>query len=178
MYELSVILGTMRDSITRRYESGDPTPERQGFRDGATAVIDRLQDWLDQDNLSISREDRRKLNSSNALFLIRAFRRYGTRWFTASDVIESDPRINRDATQAKYWNLLEEAGTATGRGRTDGRWRVTEDGVRFIRGQLAVPEYRVTQGGHLLRLEGDMVTIAEVVGSRFDYREHMDDQRT
>lgn len=50
----------------------------------------------------------------------------------------------------KYWGLIETDPTA----KRSGRWRVTDFGIRFLRGQETVKEIAVVKDDQVVRFEG------------------------
>jgi hypothetical protein len=135
----------------------------------------RLQAMENRGEIVAAKTDKRKFNRSCALLVLRAYELHGNDWFVAKDVIRAfeDEGINEDSRQAKHWGLIEEAGTHTGHGKTDGVWRVTSLGARFANNEVFIPAYRVTRNGTLLRLEGDDMNLRAALGEYFDYDKHM-----
>lgn len=113
---------------------------------------------------------RRKLNSGMARSLIRMYRRAGLDWINVPTQI---PARSREEGKLRYWGLVEEAGDLRDDGGHAGWWRVTEQGGAFVRRELLVPKYARIYDSRCLGLHGELVSITECLGSRFDYGELM-----
>ena len=59
------------------------------------------------------------------------------------------------------------------RGGRAGWWRLTEQGSAFVQGLMKVQKYAKIYDSRLLKLDGELVTIRDVLGSRFNYDELM-----
>ena len=169
---LEQALGALRTRL-----EGEQAPLVRANIEGRIKALDHILGKVYANELTITVIDRRKFNRSNALFVAHALHRHGHDWFLASEIIESDPLINRDATQAKHWGLIEEAKTHTGHGKTDGYWRITPLGRDFVEGRHRVHSHRLSRAGTLIGFEGDSLTLAQALGEQFDYDEHMAAQR-
>jgi hypothetical protein len=71
--------------------------------------------------------------------------------------------------KARYWDLVEEASEKRADGGRAGWWRLTDHGVMFVRGLVTIPLHARIYDGRCLGFEGEQVTIADAVGSKFDY---------
>ena len=69
--------------------------------------------------------------------------------------------------------LIEASDGRTGTANSTGKWRLTKAGRRYVRGELAVPEFALVFDGKVRSFEGDRVTIREALGTRFSYEELM-----
>lgn len=78
-----------------------------------------------------------------------------------------------DASRLKYWDLVVEEKQRREDGGRSGYWRVTGRGRDFIFGVATLPKYSYIYDDRLLRQDGPMVSIIDVLGKRFDYRELM-----
>lgn len=72
-----------------------------------------------------------------------------------------------EAGKARYWGLVEE------HPETSGLWRLTVFGESFVRGAARVPKYAQVYDGRCLGLAGDLVSIHDTLGKKFDYAELM-----
>lgn len=72
------------------------------------------------------------------------------------------------------WGLIERAPDRAKDGNpSTGLYRVTDLGRRFVHGEATVPARAITYNDELLRLEGEPVSIRDVLGDRFDYGDLM-----
>ena len=82
-------------------------------------------------------------------------------WVKATDVFAGG-----DYAKIRYWGLIE---------GVNGRWRVTEDGRRFLNKEIKLSEYAVVGiGGDFIGFNGDELYVQELV-SGFDemFNSHM-----
>lgn len=68
-----------------------------------------------------------------------------------------------EAGKLRFWGLLEPDP------RRRGWWRLTQRGVRFVKGEESVRKYAHTFNNELLFSSGPTVTINDCLGSSFDY---------
>lgn len=110
---------------------------------------------------------RRPLNSGMARSLITMWLAAGRGWQHVPTTVGGR---SREEGKLRYWSLIEEA---TEQRRPDGGragyWRLTEDGEQFVRGLRWVPRYALVYDGRLLDHDGDLITIRDALGDRFDY---------
>jgi hypothetical protein len=115
---------------------------------------------------------RRKITASQAAALIRFWRTYGTAWGHLATVDKS-----REASKLSYWKLIEQESQRREDGGRSGWWRITVEGLRFIRNQETVPKYIRIYNDRLLGVDAvQRVSISDVLGTRFDYDELMGGQ--
>lgn len=114
---------------------------------------------------------RRKITVQAARVLIRMYHAAGTDWVNLPDLIE---RKGADEAKPRYWGLLEAMeGTRPDGSSRVGWWRLTPEGVAFVRDELRVPKYARIYDGRCLSLEGDPVGIRDALGTKFRYDELM-----
>jgi hypothetical protein len=82
-------------------------------------------------------------------------------------------RKQADETKLVYWELIEEAREARPDGGRAGWWRVTEAGETYLRGNLLVQKYALIYDGKFVGFEGELRTIHDAMGVRFDLMELM-----
>lgn len=112
---------------------------------------------------------RRKINSGMAHSLIRMYRTAGTGWIHVKLIGAQ----SREEGKLAYWGLVEEqAGSGIHGGRA-GYWRVTPQGVSFLRGHCKVPKYALVYNGKVFGHEGQPVGIKEALGTKFNYDDLM-----
>lgn len=115
---------------------------------------------------------RRKLTGSMAYMLTRMYRTGRTDYVHLPSLREGDGSM--DTTMAQYWGLIEEEKARRPDGGRAGWWRITALGERFVRVHLRVPKYALVYDGRCLGMDGDLVSIIDCLGDKFDYRELMD----
>lgn len=114
---------------------------------------------------------RRKINSGMARALIAMYRHAGTDWLHKPTALRGLGAAARDESVLRYWGLLEEATERREDHGHAGWWRVTALGARFARGEIRVQKYARIYDGRCLGLTGDMISIQDALGSKFDLRE-------
>lgn len=113
---------------------------------------------------------KRKINSGMAAALINQWNHVGTDMAHTRDLWLP---FSKEAAQLQWWGLVEQDQQLRDDGGASGRWRITGQGVRFIRKQLVVPKYARVYDGRNLGLFGDLVSITDSLGSKFNYSELM-----
>jgi hypothetical protein len=112
---------------------------------------------------------KRRINARQALALITLWRACGQDW---GHVPSIDKRLAGDGGMIAYlrwWGLIEESQERRADGGRAGWWRITDQGGSFVRGVKSVPKYAHIYDGSCLRFSGDMVTIRDALGAKFDY---------
>ena len=84
-------------------------------------------------------------------------------------------RVNKlhnghDWTLLQHWGLLEERKTDSGLPNS-GRWRITENGEKFVRLQLKVPKQLNFYNSKVYGRSDEMIDIKQALGNKFDYQE-------
>lgn len=113
---------------------------------------------------------RRKINSTMARTLITLLRVAG-REFAHGPSLPGD---THEISQLVWWGLVEEERVLRADGGRAGWWRLTDEGEDFARGRITLPKYARVYDHRCLSLVGDLVSIREALGSRFDYSELME----
>lgn len=113
---------------------------------------------------------RRKLNSGMAVSLISMYRAAKLEYQHIPTTIGGR---SREEGKLAYWGLVDEEAVKRPDGGRAGYWRVTEPGERFVLGKIAVPKYALVYNGERLRLDGEPVSIQDVLGEKFNYAELM-----
>ena len=110
---------------------------------------------------------RRKITGTSAAALIKMWRAGGTDFVHVPTVLG---RKQADEAKMVYWGLIEEETILRPDGGRAGWWRVTDLGVDWIEGRVKMAAYAVVYDSRCLGLEpGEMVTIQEALGKRFDF---------
>ena len=66
---------------------------------------------------------------------------------------------NREYPKLRFWGLLEPRDPDVGSGEGTGWWRVTPQGVAFVRGTLSLPNKVLEYRSRVLRVAEDAVTV-------------------
>ena len=112
----------------------------------------------------------RSLNCGMVVSLIRMYRRFGLEWQHIPTTI---PARSREEGKLACWGLIEDSDETREDGGRAGYWRVTQKGKAFILGELKVPKYINVYDGVCLGLDGEMVSIKDCLGTKFDLQELM-----
>lgn len=112
---------------------------------------------------------RRKVHSRMARDLFTVAREGGwdaRLWVNVGEVVG---RTSPDLVKCRYWGLIEamEGERDDGSSRI-GMWRITEAGLRYLRG-ATIHKYARLYDGRCLNLTGPQVTVKDALGSKFDY---------
>lgn len=113
---------------------------------------------------------RRKINSGMAASLIHMHRIAPTGGWVHVHAIGAH---SREEGKLAYWGLAEEQTGAGMHGGRAGYWRVTDKGRAFLKGTMTVPKYAKVYNGQCYGLEGDLVSIKDALGTKFNYDELM-----
>lgn len=82
-----------------------------------------------------------------------------------------------DEAKARYWNLIEAMPNVRRDDGSDrvGWWRLTAQGISFVRNEIVIAKHARIYDGRCLGLDNtQLVSIIDVLGKRFNYRELMD----
>lgn len=119
---------------------------------------------------------KRRIHMSAARGLIKLYRLGGDKQYVrCSDFILEGQAGPGDTTKMKHWGLVEPQAldeNVTNK-RTSGMWRLTPDGVRFVRGELRVPSIKVVYDDEVIATDGADISIQEALGDKFNYSELM-----
>ena len=116
---------------------------------------------------------RRPLNARQGRVLIAMHQQVGSEWCHLPD-IEAPLRLGGSETaKARYWGLLVSREDEREDGGKAGTWKLTGKGVMFVLGTVLVPKYSLIYNKRCLGLQGESVSIHDVLGEKFSYRELM-----
>lgn len=79
-----------------------------------------------------------------------------------------------ELSKARHWGLVEESAQTRQDGGRSGHWRLTPEGVAFVRNRSRIKQYALIYDSRCLGHEGEWVTIKDALGKKFDYRELME----
>ena len=72
----------------------------------------------------------------------------------------------------KHWGLIEsKPGNDDPKKRANGFWRITDKGISFVLGGLALPKYAYVYNNQAIKFSDELVTVREALGKKFDYQE-------
>lgn len=140
-------------------------------------TLGRTKEWLDQHREEgvccpacgqFAKVYTRKINSGMARALVLMYRAGGEDFVHKPSVLGGVGSAARDESLLRYWGLLEEESAMRPDGGRAGWWRVTHLGFEWIHGMTKVLSHARVYDGELLGLVGDMVTIEECLGSKFN----------
>lgn len=132
---------------------------------------------------------KRKLYSTMALALVRVYKYFtspnASEWLHLPKYLASTTDAWRfaggDEAKLVYWGFLEALGGAReDDSRRNGFYKITENGVKFIKGEIVVPKYTYIYNQDVWgQSDGtffprEMTDIHEAFGSRFSYRDLME----
>ena len=83
-------------------------------------------------------------------------------------------QLGGQMSRLTYWGLIQEERRERDDGGHAGWWRITEEGIDFLRGRTSVPEYARIYDGRLLGLTGDPCSVTDAIKGHFDLRELME----
>lgn len=135
---------------------------------------DTLRDLVDQGHpcpccTQFAKVYRRKINATMARALISLWRTSDHQFVHAPSL----PGDTHEMSQLVWWGLIAEEAARREDGGRAGWWRVTDLGERFVLCQARVPKYARIYDGRCLGVHGDLVSIRDCLGDRFDYGELM-----
>ena len=79
-----------------------------------------------------------------------------------------------DFHKLQYWGLAEPMPNNDDKTkRTNGFWRITQQGIAFVENRMSVPKYAYVYNGKARKLEGDDWSIREALGKKFSYEDLM-----
>ena len=115
---------------------------------------------------------RRPLNATTAFQLIKLYKMSGEK--RDYIYIEDLPmRGGGDFTKAAHWGLIEPKPHTTDAKKSSGFWRLTNDGILFVKGEKTIIESIIVFDNEVRRFEGKMVSINDVISVKFNYQELM-----
>lgn len=113
---------------------------------------------------------RHKCDSAMARTLIRMFRAGAA---SGPLHIPSLPGDNHKVSQLSWWALVEEEKLTRPDGGRAGYWRLTGKGVEFVLRQRMIVKYARIYDARVLGHVGELVSIDDCLGSKFNYAELM-----
>ncbi len=117
---------------------------------------------------------RRKLNATMAAALVRLHALTHNKereWFDPKEF--TLPYEGGEYGKLQFWELVVTQPSTDPKRKGSSKWKITDKGKKFVRGELKVPAYAVVYDGELRRLEGPPLAIVVALGSVFSYAELM-----
>ena len=117
---------------------------------------------------------KRSIRETIAVQLIRLYRLGGdTEFIHGSKLIPHGQTSMSDMTKAKYFGLIVAMPHEEGRIKSTGFWKLTQDGIDYVRGFLSIPEYCIVFDDRIIEFSHNKVFITDAIGLKFDYQELM-----
>lgn len=118
---------------------------------------------------------RRKLTAVAAVGMIAMHRDGGDRdgWIHLPTLLPT--KSGGDEAKAQHWGLIEPMPDVErdDGSRHTGWWRLTSHGARFVSRIDRIPKYARIYDGECLNLEGNLISIQDCLGTRFNYDDLM-----
>jgi len=118
---------------------------------------------------------RRPLSASMARYLIVLAKKSGTGnpWLhVETDFRDVSIPSRGDYAKLRYWGLIEpKPGVSEHGARTNGYWRITDQGRDFVAGNTLVPSHVLLLNNRIVGYSDKSVTIRDALGSAFSYDE-------
>jgi hypothetical protein len=104
---------------------------------------------------------------------------YRMGYFRLTEDLLLDKRQQADFSKMKYWGLIEQAGEKrhVQGGRLSSNWRITNKGIRFIKGEIKIPRYAKIINGKCVGFHGKKETIKQIIEDKFSYEVAMTDNK-
>jgi hypothetical protein len=118
----------------------------------------------------------RKLNYGMCRVMIdmaRLCRRLGRpdgAWVHVDELFGRGVQKHRDWVMTRHWGLTQPMDKRTAEENAQGFWRLTQNGYRFLRGQIRVPKHGAFYQNAPIRWDTVGVYIEQAVDEKFDYR--------
>lgn len=118
---------------------------------------------------------RRQISSTMARQLMHVAKNYAFEDFQIGVVKDHGPPSGvSDFSKLSYWGLIEPVKKSVlDKGKTSGKWRITNDGRLFANKMSSVQQYAMLYNGKVIDRDGPMVDIVQCLGEHFDYDEIM-----
>ena len=145
------------------------TPPRDTLAEAAAQVKAKLDDGVTCPCCQqFAKRYRRKIHATMAACLIVLYRADDP--MTSKEIGDQLRRLKTAYATGEigklcYWGLVVEAGNK--------RWRLTDDGKRFVEGTHRVRRFALVFNGKCEATDGEFVGIRDALSDRFDYDELM-----
>lgn len=146
------------------------------FDEARAQLLDGLDDGVECPLCSqYAKKYNRKITGAMARVLVEMYLRAGAEWVSVPQIC-NDLNIGSrgDQSASRRWGLIEQRpGVRDDGAKSAGWWRLTSLGVSFVRGDITLPKYVEVYDNTVLGFHGEQVSIAEALGTKFNYRELM-----
>lgn len=115
---------------------------------------------------------KRSIHSGIAMAAIRLYQATTPGEYAHLPTVEA-PQRGGEGGKLRYWGLAVEEIERREDGGRSGWWSLTPEGRAFVCGQHRVRRYAWIYDARLLRREGELVSIEDCLGDKFDYTELM-----
>ena len=161
-----------------------PTSYDQGdfFRDTLAEAKAKIAAEMD-DGLSCPccgrfvKRYRRRIYAAQARQLITLYRlgrrRGWDEYFHRNNIMTRELN-NNDVVLLRYWELIQVRPNEDPTKKDSGFYRITDLGRAFVELKHRVPKYLVMYNDAAEGFEGELVSIVDALGKKFDYRELME----
>jgi hypothetical protein len=112
----------------------------------------------------------RKINTTQARGLI-LMARQADEWLHLPTLVRGGD--SGEVSRCAHWGLVDELDVKRDDGGRAGFWRLTAKGRLFVQGRIKVPKYARIYDGECLGLTGDLVSIRDALGTKFNYDDLM-----
>lgn len=132
--------------------------------------------------LQMAKVYKRTITSAMAIALVHIYRRQMeiglNEWMHVENYLKgvpnAPPSLRGDFPKLRFWGLLEKKDETRDDGSDrNGFYRITPNGVGFVRGEILVHKYIYIYNQRPLKSDGVMVSISDALGEPFDYQKLM-----
>ncbi len=123
---------------------------------------------------------KRNMNAAKACAIIYIYKIYnelGREWIKVADefIARKLNPANLEYAKLAYWGLIEaKPNTDDPTKKDSGYWKITELGVRFVKGEVVVHEYTLVYNGEVRKMSDTKLDIRKALGKKFNYTELME----
>lgn len=100
------------------------------------------------------------------------------KWIHVDEIVKISAISHKaiaDFPKFKYWGLIIASDEQREDGsKRNGMWMITDKGRDFVNGVVKIPSRVLIYNSKFIGFDGDDVTIQEILGEKFNYRELMD----
>lgn len=115
---------------------------------------------------------RRKLNSplaASLIWLVDQWRLFNGQYIHVDGTAPKFVLRSRELGKLAHWNLVEKKNNPKKQRNKRGLWKPTEDGVKFVDGDITVPSHVYLYDNQVQRFSDVYVTIQQALGDRYGF---------
>lgn len=124
-----------------------------------------------------ARVNKLKIHSTLALMLARLYWqsvKTGEDWVHIEKFRPPNHGSGRDFCIVKHWGLaIGKPAEDEGDKHSSGMWKLTPDGISFVRGELAIPKYKFVYDDKTVKHSTEITLIKECLNNKFSFEELM-----